>query len=293
MYAISFRRFFWFLTLVLPLVLPITFTFATPWLPPVVSEGELPEHLPLPPLPIDQQTAFCLGHRASGLSQPQLAIEPYVRPEFARQMVALRPVLLEAAARHNRPELSHMSHRDFAVVLALLLYNEHNGWLEDAIEPLRWFTPVYQYAQVLSNQSGVGSNFSVWPTNLRPSVALEITFQQVPLPGPTGMLTVPITVEGSHIVPSEYPSQQALFAALTREIRQDELAVEYLAANLERGLYRAHYEGVPVNWRVLAAWHNQGIVRPEQIRANANAQDYVRRASAYLPTARSLIEQGK
>jgi len=208
-------------------------------------------------------------------------------------MVALRPVILEAAARHNRPELSGMSDRDFAVVLALLLYNEHNGWLEDAIEPLRLFTPAYQYAQVLVNQSGVGSNFSVWPTNLRPSVALEIAVQQVPVPEPTGWLTVPVTVEGSRVVPEEYTSQRALFAALTREIRQDELAVEYLAANLERGLYRAQYEGVPVSWRVLAAWHNQGIVRPEQVRANASARDYVRRTSAYLPTARHLIGQGK
>src|SRR4051794_510080 len=31
------------------------------------------------------------------------AIDPYVRPDFAREMRALRPTILAAARRHNRP----------------------------------------------------------------------------------------------------------------------------------------------------------------------------------------------
>jgi hypothetical protein len=230
-----------------------------------------------------------LGHQRSQLDVPALSIDPYVRPSFAARMLDLRPTIEEAAARHNRPDLSGMSNTEFAAVIALLLYNEHFGWLEDDIPPLRMFTPLYQHSQVALNQSGIGSNFSVWPANLRPSVALEILRQQLPVPDSTKMMTVPVTVAGSEIVPAHYPSQRALFAAITQEISQDELAVEYLAANLERGLYRASYEGVPISWRTLAGWHNQGIVRPQQIRANAYASDYVRRTSAYLPQAHCLM----
>jgi hypothetical protein len=90
-----------------------------------------------------------------------------------------------------------------------------------------------------------------------------------------------------------YQAQGALYAAISDEISQPALAVEYLAANLERGLYRAQIEGVPVTWRTLAAWHNQGIVSPRDIRDNATASDYLRRCSAYLGKARALIKQSR
>lgn len=96
-------------------------------------------------------------------------------------------------------------------------------------------------------------------------------------------------MEGSNIIPAHYATRGALYAAITSEITQEELAIEYMAVNLERGVYRANYEQVPVSWRTLAAWHNQGIVRPQQIRANKCASDYIRRTSAYLETAHRLI----
>lgn len=230
-----------------------------------------------------------LGQRSSLATTPRLSIEPYVRPELATRIARLRPVILAAAARHNRPELSGMSNQQFAEVIALLLYNEHNGWLEDDVEPLRIFTPLYEHLQVRANESGIGSNFSVWPANLRPSVALEILRQQLPLPEAQQVITVPVKVYGSRIDPAHYSSYNDLLAAISAEIRQDDLAIEYLAANLERGLYRAALEGVPITWRTLAAWHNQGIMDPEQIRANGTARDYVRRASAYLLLAQRFI----
>jgi hypothetical protein len=230
-----------------------------------------------------------LGQRPGSVQPPALSIEPYVRPEVAQRMIALRPTILAAAARHNHPVLSGMDDAEFAQVIALVLYNEHNGWLEDRLEVLRPFTPWYEAAQVGMNRSGLGSDFSIWPANLRPSVALEILRGQVPLPTAGKVLTVPLRVAHSQVVPAEHRPLPSLYAEIAREISQDALAVEYLAANLERGLYRAHYEGVPVSWRTLAAWHNQGIVHPQQVRANSHARDYVRRASAYLPLARSLI----
>jgi hypothetical protein len=201
----------------------------------------------------------------------------------------LRPTILAAARRHNHPELSHMSDREFAMVITLILYNENFGSLEDRVPPLRPLTPFYQDVQVGLNEIG-GGDLSVWPANLRPSVALEILRHQVPVPPPTRVITRSIEVDGSHIDPRAYASQDALYAALTQEIADPRMAVEYLAANLERGLYRASYEGTPVTWRALAAWHNQGIVSSKDIRQNPTARDYVRRTSAYLAKAYAFID---
>jgi hypothetical protein len=234
------------------------------------------------------------AHRLAGMQlqsgpAPAPAIEPYVRPQFARQMRVLRPAILDAARRHNRPELSHMSDREFAVAITLILYNENFGSLEDRVPPLRPLTPLYQNLQVGLNEIS-GGNLSVWPANLRPSVALEILQQQVPVPAPAQVITEPIRVAGSHVDIRAYASREALYAALTQEIADPHMAVEYLAANLERGLYRTHFEGVPVTWRALAAWHNQGIVSPEDIRRNPVARDYVRRTSAYIASAYALVD---
>jgi hypothetical protein len=227
--------------------------------------------------------------RPSDRPAPAPTIDPYVRPSFARQMQTLRPNILEAAQRHNRPELSNMSDHEFAVVIALILYNENFGSLEDRVSSLRPLTPFYQQLQVGFNELG-GSNLSIWPANLRPSVALEILRQQVPVPAPTHMLTESIQVAGSDLDITAYDSREALYAALTQEIAAPHMAVEYLAANLERGLYRAQFEGVPVTWRALAAWHNQGIVSPQDIRRNPTARDYLRRSSAYLAQSYALID---
>lgn len=181
-----------------------------------------------------------------------------------------------------------MSDTEFAAVIALILYNEQFGWLEDDIAPLRRVTPLYQELQRQVNHYLPGSNLSIWPANLRPSVALEILNQELPLPN-NRVMKVPITVTGSQIDPQSFRDSAELHAAINAEISRDDMAVAYLAANLERGLLRAAYEGTPVSWRTLAAWHNQGIVDPHQIRANPTARDYVRRASAYLPLARELV----
>lgn len=220
--------------------------------------------------------------------QADPAIEPFVRPDLARRLERLRPVILAAAKRHNHPELSGMDDESFAVVIALIIYNENFGWLEDDVPPLRFVTPLYQRLQQAANQRLPGSNFSVWPVNLRPSVALEILKQQLPL-ADGRMIHVPVRVAGSQINPAAYARPAELLAAINAEISRDDLAIAYLAANLERGLYRAAIEEAPVTWQTLAAWHNQGIVAPRAIRANPTARDYVRRAAAFLPLARALI----
>lgn len=238
-----------------------------------------------PPAPA---TAAHGAARSASAHAPRPTIEPYVRPGLAERMELLRPAILAAAQRHNRPELSGMSDAEFAAVIALVLYNEHFGWIEDDIAPLRRVTPLYQELQRQANGRLPGSNFSVWPSNLRPSVALEILNQELPLPEGR-IVRVPVTVAGSRIDPQQFSSAASLRTAINAELSRDDLAVAYLAANIERGLFRAAYEGAPVNWRTLAAWHNQGLVDPRQIRANPTAYDYVRRASAYLPLAHDLV----
>lgn len=265
--------------------------FAPRW---VATAAPPPQPIPVP-LPRLSSAAHPLiapepqlGARRSALRAPGPTIKPFVRPELARRMERLRPIILAAAQRHNQPVRSGMSDEQFAAVIALVIYNENFGWLEDDIAPLRIFTPLYQGLQREANVLMPGSNFSVWPANLRPSVALEILYQELPLPG-SGTISVPVRVAGSQIDPASYSSRDELYAAISAEISRDDMAVAYLAANLERGLYRASYEGVPVSWRTLAAWHNQGLVAPEAIRANPTARDYVRRASAYLPIAEALL----
>lgn len=229
-----------------------------------------------------------LGAKLFAASSPILAIEPYIRPEFAARMAALRPAILAAATRHNQHERSGLSDAEFATAMVLILYNENNGWLEDDIEPLRVFTPLYQGLQLRVNESPLGGNFSVWPANLRPSVGLEIINQQLPL-ADGRVISVPVLLKSSQIVPLAYQRQEDLYAAITAEISQDKLAVAYLGANLERAIYRANYEGLPISWRTLAAWHNQGLVDPRQIRANPTARDYLRRAAAYRLAARAFV----
>ncbi|MBC8076339.1 MAG: hypothetical protein H7Y32_09725 [Chloroflexales bacterium] len=214
----------------------------------------------------------------------------YIEASFAARMRALRPTILAAAARHNHPAVSGLSDTQFAATMAQLLYNEHNGWFEDEVPLIRQLTPLYQQVQQGANETGLGSNFSVWPSNLRPSVALEILAREVPLPAGKGALAVPISVMGSSINQHVYPSRRALLAAITAELADERLAVEYLAANLERGVYRARYEGAPITWRTLAAWHNGGITLPIDIAANTRTDGYVKRAALYLAAAHELIE---
>jgi hypothetical protein len=239
---------------------------------------------PAVPLAIGQHH----GSSPNRARTPGPSIDAYIRPDMALRMRGLRPTILAAAHRHNRPALSGMSDQEFAAVIATILYNENFGWLEDDIAPLRAVTPIYQDLQRRANESVGGSNFSVWPANLRPSVALEILRRELPLAGGR-MISVPVHVAGSQIDTGASVSQDALYAAITEEISRDDMAVEYLAANLERGLYRSAEDSSPVSWRTLAAWHNQGLVSPQAIRENPTASDYVRRAAAYLPAARALV----
>ncbi len=225
--------------------------------------------------------ALALQPSSGGAAQPA-----YIRPGFAATMAELRPTILAAAARHNRSGDSGMSDREFASLIVLILYNEHDGWLEDSIPLLHAVTPAYQRAQVDINLA-TGSDLTVWPANLRPSVAEEIVAGQTPVS--RGWIITPMALQS--FPRRSGPSERERYIALTQTLSDTTSAIDYLAANLMRGVARARYEGVPISWRALAAWHNQGVVGPQQIAANATAQGYLSRAARYLPAARALFDE--
>ncbi len=231
-----------------------------------------------------------IQHSPHSMPAPQLAIVPYVRPTLAMQMLSWQPTIQAAAAHYYDPRVCELDQASFARLIAVIIYNEQNGWFEDMVEPVRPFRPAYEHAQVMLNRHVAGSNYSVWPTNLRPSVALEVVRGEVPIPHAPGIMTTTLRVARSQIHPAHFSNMDHLYAALNEEISDAPIAIEYLAANLVRGCYRARYEGVPQSWRTLAAWHNQGIVQPTQISQSGWAQDYLRRAGAYIPTAHALLQ---
>lgn len=233
-----------------------------------------------------------------GVPMPLPYSEPlYIDPRFEEWILRMRPAILESARRHNHPAISGMDDRQFAVVLAAILYLENNAALNDRLQPARAVTPVYQNLQVSVNRLGIGTDFSILPANLRPSVAINILQGKVPLPPNSADVSVvyrPIIVHGSRlqeilratpVVDGWTPS----FDAVTQELVDDRLAIEYLAANLEIALYRCHYEWVPVSWATLVAWTSRGVVSPYAIRATPGAGLAIARLERYLPLAVKLI----
>jgi len=232
-------------------------------------------------------TSFITAALVLWMLSTKIIVEPTPRPEFTRELQTLRPMILQAAHRHNVAPISKMSDSDFAVVITLILYNEDLGSLEEKVSLLRATTLVRQEVEIILNEF-LGSNFSIRPSNIRPSVAYEMFQHQLPVPSPQNTITIPILIFGSSLNSQANIPQRDLYAAITRELAQPNKAVEYLAANLERGMYRAQYEGVSANWEALMAWHIRGIVSPRDIRNNRDAYNYTQRI-LYLVYACELI----
>jgi hypothetical protein len=216
-----------------------------------------------------------------------IVTDPTPRSEFTKKLYALRPVILQAAHRHNVPGISNMSDDDLAVVITLILYDEDLGSFEERIAPLRAITSIRREAEIDINEV-FGSNLSIRPSNIRPSVGAEILQHQLPVPPPGNMILVPVSINTNTSAIRHKVSQQDLYRAITKEITKPEKAVEYLAANLERGMYRAHYERVSMDWRTLLAWHIRGIVSPTDIQNNLDAYNYTQRVT-YLQFACELV----
>jgi hypothetical protein len=198
----------------------------------------------------------------------------YIRPDFRAAITRDRSRILTIAQKYNDRTQTNMSDTQFATVMVTILYNEHNGWLEDAFPAMRPLTPFYQEAQAVSNAL-LGTNFSVWPANVRPSVVREILTHHVPEVG-----IVPLAIDA--------PPDDAIPVLSQHIANTPDTAYELLGANLRRGVYRAQKENVVVTWQTLLAWHNAGIVHPQDIAQNASLQHYLSRAVPYIATAQTL-----
>jgi hypothetical protein len=227
------------------------------------------------PIPYQSTPASVLTTTSSALVAPYLdRPSGFIRPSIAQKVFAQRQYILQLAHRHNHPQITHYDDSEFAAIMITILYTEQLGWLEDVLPSIRVVTPLYQDAQVVSNQ-WFGTNFSVWPANLRPSVVDEILAAEVP---GVGQVTLPLDI------PTQLnaPRYANLLAS------QPDYAFELLAANLERGIIRANAESVPITWQTLLAWHNAGLVNPSQIATNHSLQHYLYRATFYREPAIAL-----
>jgi hypothetical protein len=207
----------------------------------------------------------------SGIVAPYLP-QPttYVRPHVAQLITSNGLLIKQVASIYNHTEISGISDREFASILVVILYTEHHGWLEDIVPSVRTVTPLFQELQVISNNT-IGTNFSVWPANLRPSVVDEIRTEQSAL---ESVIFLKITTHAH--ASNELATNPAS-------------AIELLAANMARGIRHAHHEGVPVTFESILAWHNAGIVEPQRIANNRSVQHYISRALIYQPLAQSMV----
>ncbi|NBU64374.1 MAG: hypothetical protein EBS29_07745 [Chloroflexia bacterium] len=229
----------------------------------------------LTPIPYQAAPASLLTTTTSALVAPYLdRPSGYVRPTIAQSVFLQRQNILELAHRHNHPQITHYDDREFAAIMITILYTEQLGWLEDVFPSIRPITPFYQDAQIVSNQ-WFGTNFSVWPANLRPSVVDEILASDVP-----GV--------GQVVLPLDIPSQLNAPRYANLLASDSHFAFELLAANLERGIIRAQAESVPITWQTLLAWHNAGVVNPAQITKNQSLQHYLYRATFYRTPALAI-----
>jgi len=227
------------------------------------------------PISYQSTPASVLTTTSSALVAPYLdRPSGYIRPSIAQNVFTQRAYILQLAHRHNHPQITHYDDSEFAATMITILYTEQLGWLEDSFPSIRPLTPFYQDAQVVSNQ-WFGTNFSVWPANLRPSVVDEILANDVP---GVGRVAIPLDI------PTQLNAPR--FANILAS--QNNYAFELLAANLERGIIRAQAESVPVTWQTLLAWHNAGLVNPTQIAANHSLQHYLYRATFYRESAIAL-----
>lgn len=211
-------------------------------------------------------TTTISGVVAPYLPQPSA----YIRPQVAQLVSTNRLHIKHVAHTYNQAALSGLSDREFASILVMILYTEHHGWLEDVVPNLRTVTPLFQELQVISNDT-LGTNFSVWPANLRPSVIDEIRAEKSPLE----------SVVFLHVMTNNRTSSELATNPTS--------AIELLAANMARGIRQANLDGVPVTAESILAWHNAGIVDPDLIARNRSVQHYISRALIYQPIAQAMV----
>ena len=205
------------------------------------------------------------------------------RPVVPAYMAAQRETILLSAERHGiAPE-----------VVAAVLYNEMLGqeqrflstllpgddWVSQTVRDslLGWhFLTLKQAQWMLKGAAALaGMNTTVGPTGIRVSVGREIRSE--------------VAVAGGRY----HASGLAERPSLVLDLMSTATALEYLAANLERGVRRATAEQAG-DWTVCARWHNTGLTadRPDvPRRVWDKGTHYVARVQAFLPQMTALLHE--
>jgi hypothetical protein len=155
-------------------------------------------------------------------------------------------VIALAADRHNR--LLAVSDRELADLLTAVLVAENSGaalWRMPGM--LDTIYPVWDGLQVASNS--LGMDYSVGIGRIRPQTALEIRQGWSEHQGRVIYHNVQV------FVPGDSGGNQIS----SQRLAEDDVSIEYLAANFEMGTAVAQAFGVDPTLLDLARWHNTGL----------------------------------
>jgi RHS repeat-associated protein len=166
----------------------------------------------------------------------------------------LKPVIIDSAERHNDFARSNLTDEAFAALMAAHLNRESR---------LGVLTKRYLWDIAGDFAARLGLNTSIGIANIRPGVGAQILFGVNPgIPGcfeynveGSEILDLWNTLpEGSHNYPYGESKEDVIQAFIVNELFDDELSIEYLAANIERGFDRADYFGIEPSVFNLGNW---------------------------------------
>jgi len=164
----------------------------------------------------------------------------------------LLPAIRRSTQLHN-PSNSNLDDASFAALMITILHfegrlpgnakpNTFGNWLSDEGSDFATFVGVW------NGTTGIA--------NVRPSVAFELHQEGYSIEG-SGYSADGLICRTSPRNPRINPLQ-----LLGIELQISTISIEYLAANLERGINRVRAEGLEPSAFNLAAWHNSGVYTP-------------------------------
>ncbi len=170
----------------------------------------------------------------------------YWPPDEIASIKALLPAIKRSAQLHNPPN-SNLDDTAFAALMITALHWE--GRLPGNAKPRTLNNWLHDTGSDLATAGGLWDG-STGIANIRPSVALELRQEGYKIQGSSYAEDIIAACEVSP------------FQFLAFELQIPEVSIEYLAANLERGVYRVRAQGLEPSAFNLAAWLNTGTYTP-------------------------------
>jgi hypothetical protein len=202
----------------------------------------------------------------------------------------LLPAILGSAQRHNIWH-SNMDDTSFAALMITILHWE--GRLEGNAKP----NTLGNLARDEGADAAMFLGFydaTTGVANIRPSVALELHREGYNIEGSDYNRSIEETsrqprlqTPGSGLSGLDFGLTNCIpssFEFLAIELQNVTLSIEYLAANLERGVNRVRSLGFEPSAFNLAAWHNSGLQTPGQIDISSKGPKAVSYANTIIGT---------